>query len=173
MSSPNTNKKHLEVIEAAYEHYYTQLYLYALNIMNDEEEAKDAVGDAFEAVWVRLKEGSFDEKAIKHYLYTTVRNNCINRLRHTEVTSNYVKLMKATSDFTVAGDADSLEDNVVTLYNEMDKLGEPDRTILENCYFNGLTYQETAERMGLTLSYVKKHMLKIFRKLRESLKKNN
>jgi RNA polymerase sigma-70 factor (ECF subfamily) len=66
-----------------YREYRTRLYQYALSLVRDREAAEDAVQDAFLG-FVRQMAGG--EKANQPrqaapYLYASVRNRCVDRLR--------------------------------------------------------------------------------------------
>lgn len=63
-----------------YRAYRSRLYQYALSLVRNREAAEDAVQDAFLG-WVRqLAAGKAPRKAAP-YLYASVRNRCLDRLR--------------------------------------------------------------------------------------------
>ena len=63
-----------------YRDYRTRLYQYALSLVRNREAAEDAVQDAFLG-WVRqLAAGKMPRQAAS-YLYASVRNRCLDRLR--------------------------------------------------------------------------------------------
>ncbi len=64
--------------------YYRQLHFYCNSIIANEDDAQDIVSDVFVIFYDRFKQ--FDNlKQIKSYLYTSVRNACINYIRHQKV----------------------------------------------------------------------------------------
>ena len=62
------------------------------------------------------------------------------------------------------------EQRITELRNAIDNLPEAGQTILKYCYFKKFTYKETAETMDISITMVHKHMLKVFKTLREMLK---
>jgi RNA polymerase sigma-70 factor (ECF subfamily) len=65
---------------ALYREYRTRLYQYALSLVRNRETAEDAVQDAFLG-WVRQMAAGKAPRQTAPYLYASVRNRCLDRLR--------------------------------------------------------------------------------------------
>jgi len=63
-----------------YRDYRTRLYQYALSLVRDRDVAEDAVQDAFLG-WVRQVAAGKAPRQTAPYLYASVRNRCLDRLR--------------------------------------------------------------------------------------------
>ena len=63
-----------------YREYRTRLYQYALSLVRDRDAAEDAVQDAFLG-WARQLAAGRAPRQIAPYLYASVRNRCLDRLR--------------------------------------------------------------------------------------------
>ena len=63
-----------------YRDYRTRLYQYALSLLRDRDAAEDAVQDAFLG-WVRQLAAGKAPRQAAPYLYASVRNRCLDRLR--------------------------------------------------------------------------------------------
>lgn len=63
-----------------YRDYRTRLHQYALSLVRDREAAQDAVQDAFLG-WVRQLAAGKTPRQTAPYLYASVRNRCLDRLR--------------------------------------------------------------------------------------------
>lgn len=160
-------------IQALFEANYANLYLFALHLVEDEEEARDIVSDVFSSLWQQwCKSGLPANDPAPSYLYATVRNRCIDHLRHNQVKESYVRFVEYTTSKDCA-EPDLYEQRISEISRLIDLLPEPGKAILDCCYFRKMTYKETAEHLGLTLVVVKKNMLKMFKMLREGLRKHN
>ena len=60
--------------------YYRPLCLFALHYLKNIDDAEDAVQDCFMELWKR-KEKGFEVSGFKSYLYSMVRNRCIDILK--------------------------------------------------------------------------------------------
>ncbi|MBR1401337.1 MAG: sigma-70 family RNA polymerase sigma factor [Prevotella sp.] len=157
-------------MESLYATYYPRLFGYSFTLLNDEDEAADVVSDAFEKVWSKwCADESFNPSSA--YLFSIVRNRSLELLRHDEVRRRYAAAVAAMPELAYHEGNDELERELEMLIEEVNKLEEPDRSILHCHYFRKMTYQETAEALHLSAAVVKRHMLKIFKDLRAALKK--
>lgn len=71
------------LFEQLFKKNYSRLCGLAYQYLNDIEESKDVVNDAFEAVWNKFHTLQMD--TADTYLMTIVRNRCLNLLEHRKV----------------------------------------------------------------------------------------
>ena len=74
--------------EQLFKQNFERLYYRSLDIVHDEDVARDVVSDVFVNVW-KLRETIALDTALS-YLYTSVRNRSLDQLRHQ---SRYVPLL--------------------------------------------------------------------------------
>ena len=67
-----------EDFEIIYKTYYSRLYYYTFQFITDEENSKDIVNDVFEKIWIQRHELKLE--TLSSYLYTLVRNRCLDYL---------------------------------------------------------------------------------------------
>ncbi len=157
-----------ERFHALFTEMYPKLVRYATSLLNDADEAKDVVGDVFERAWQRCE--ALDGDTEHAWLYTAVRNACLNRLKHLQVEREHIDaVIEATR-------ADMMEgyrrhEALLRRTEEIARnLPEPTRSILRMCYWNRQTYRQVAEHFGISPDTVKKHISKALRILRESMR---
>lgn len=150
--------------------YYEKLYYFAMQFIADEEECHDIVSAAYEDVWRNFAQ--IEAATVRQYLYASVRNKCIDYLRRQSRQLRYAEFVANTSS-TYVSESRYLEqeDNERIISQVLDTLKPPTREILEACYLEEKKYREVAEEMKISISTVKKHMVKALKMIRE-LKKN-
>ena len=159
----------LDQMELLYKKFYRKLFLYALTYLGEEEEARDMVSDMFVQLWYKWKEEETVRTPSASYLYAMLRSRCVDKLRRQEVENRYLQQLEKDR-FDNEEDVKEYEQTVTRLYTAIQQLPEPGKTILHHCYFDHMTYQQTADKLQMSLPMVKKHMAKIFQLLRDKLK---
>ena len=159
-------------MEALFKRFYKPLYLYALTFLCDEEQAKDITGGVFQTVWEMLREGSLtpDDRQAVGFLYTTVRHRCLDKLRHDKAIDRYTRLQVGTTPLGTEEEVMEFEQRIQQVKEAIERLPEPERSILKCTYFKRMTYQETAELFHTSVNMIHKRMSIVFKMMRKMLK---
>jgi len=159
--------RNMEEMELLYKKFYVLLYRYAQTFLNDEDEAKDVVGDVFQRLWELWQNADSHQAPSPSFLYTAVRNRCLDKLRHNKACDNYASLVKATESLASDGEVEEFEKRITKLRRAIDGLPAYEQMVLRSVYFQHLSYKETAAQLNMSENMVHKHMVKAFRLLRE------
>ena len=151
--------------EQLYKKNYAPLYYYAFRFITDEEVCKDIVNDVFEKAWQNF--GKMNSETASAYLYAQVRSRCIDHLRHQQVEEQYANFYRAITEKDVDTSPDEREERLQRIEAFIEQLKDPTKTILKECYYENKKYQEVAENFGISISGVKKHIMKALKMLRE------
>lgn len=157
--------KDISQFEQLYRTRYIQLYAFARQFVADEEECHDVVDMAFEGLWKHFKE--IKEDTVLPYLYQTTRNICINYLRKKKLKTQYIKLKTLVTEEAATDSLAEYEERMEVAYQVLSELGEPTESIMKACFIEGKKYKEVAKEMNISLSLVKKHVVKALRLIRE------
>ncbi len=151
-----------------FEEYYIGLRSFSFNYTGDELVGEDFVQDAFLLLWEN--KSSFEEEmAIKSYLFTTVRNKCLNFLRHEIVKSNNIGQLKELESSQTYRDY-LLEEEVHTkVYDAIKDLSHQTRSVVVMS-MNGLSNPEIAAELEISVNTVKTIKSRAYKTLREKLK---
>lgn len=155
-------------LERVFKKYYTSLYVYAMQILRDEELSKDMVADTFE--YVCKKVVSIDETNIQSLLYATLRSRCIDHLRHEKVHERYADYCRAVTSLDANSNYEEYENRYNRLKEAMGQLNERTRKILEACYFEKKKYKEAAEEFGISEHGIRKQVYRAIDQLRKYIK---
>ncbi len=124
--------------------------------------------DAFVKLW-NGRTGFDHPKSIKSFLYTTTRNACLNLIRHEKVKAHFREEAQYLDDEAI--DAPVLQEMIRTelmqsIYKEIAALPEKRRQVFSMVFLEGLSYEEIAEQMGISVFTVKEHKAKALAQLR-------
>jgi len=152
-------------IEYLFRTYYARLCFFARRTTGDADLAEDIVQEAFLNCW---KMGlSFDQEPVaKSYLYRSVRNACLNHVRHQEVVRRHASTAPADD-----ADAPVIEEIVRAellgeVYAAIESLPEGCRTVVRMAYFDKLRNEEIAEILSVSVNTVKTQKMRGLRLLR-------
>lgn len=154
-----------------FKEYYPQLYYYAFHLINDIEVSKDIASDAFEFIWVNYSK--IDKATAKSYLYVFVRNKCIDFLRHQNVHEQYVQIYMKLTEAHVETEYKEYDERMLRIQKAMSTLTAHTRHILEECYMRRKKYQEVADELNISVSAVRKHIVKALAVIRSEFEKKN
>lgn len=146
---------------------YPRLVRYAVSLLGDGNDARDIVGDVFERAWQRYD--ILDRDTERSWLYAAVRNACINQLKHQKVEQQNVQAIVEATRYDLMTDYREHEQLLQKAEQIVQELKEPTCTILRLCYFEHLTYQQAADRLGISPNTIKKHISKALAILREKM----
>lgn len=132
-------------VDLVFRNYYRQLCLYALHYLQDVELVEDVVQDCF----LRLLELAETPRDVRAWLYTAVRNRCIDQLRRRPMVGS------AAADSTLLDgltDEEAQERSVseARLWAAVDALPSRQREVLLLAKRDGLTYREIAQRLAIS-----------------------
>ena len=171
-----TDQKKLETL---FKQHYRQMYRLATILLHDDAESKDVVHDIF----ARILDGHSDlkEETAESYLFTSVRNRCLNVIRSRQIQERVERLYLLDLDTTITpteglrvGDlclGIQFEEELKALYRGIDLLEPPVcRDIIMQHFRDGITFKEIACRLGVSQTTVYKHLRRALSQLRTHLK---
>jgi len=145
---------------------YPHMYRMAFSIVENAEDAKDAVHQVFTQMW-RSKPQVAEER-IRGYLLTATRNQCLHMLRQQQLKRQMEEELRQE---TATGESEEREELLRQLRQVIeDNLTEQDRRVLSLHYDEDMTYHETARVLGISVSAVNKHITKSLAKIREGFR---
>lgn len=154
----------MEEVDFLFKAYYRPLCLYAIHYLQQPEAAEDVVQDCF----VRLMERNSDTgqpRNTKAFLYTAVRNACLNILRG----QNAIPTDIMPSDLEgVITDEEARERSVheARLWTAIDTLPAREREVFLKSKRDGMTYRAIAAELGLSEKTVEHNISNALRHLR-------
>lgn len=141
---------------------YLPLGMYALRIVDDADCAEDLVEEAFLKAWQVIENGG-DIDNFQGYIYRSVRNECISFLRNRKETTGIDSIPEADEETVDTSVRDA------SIWQAIDGLPERCRQVFLLSKRDGLSNEEIADELGISVKTVKNQMTKAFSRLREVL----
>ena len=157
-----------EAFAKAFSQYSRLLYALAYRFLKSSEEAEDAVQFTFMKLWEDRKRLDF-RSGVRSLLYTIMKNYVLNELRHRNIVyeKNYLLALEAKETdegFLKAYEERNMREHQITAIN---KLPSQKSMICMMKLRKGLTNQEIADRMHITVATVKSHYTQAIKMLRQ------
>ncbi|MBR3093298.1 MAG: sigma-70 family RNA polymerase sigma factor [Bacteroidaceae bacterium] len=152
--------------ERLFKDSYPHMYRMAFSMVENADDAKDAVQHVFAQIW-RNKPRVADD-SIRGYLLAATRNQCLHTLRSRQLQRQIEDEFRQD---IAASENEERKELLRQLQQVIDNnLTEQDRRVLSLHYDEELTYAETASVLGISASAVNKHISRSLAKIRQTLK---
>ena len=154
------------LIDSIFRSQYRPLCIYAIHYVGNTDEAEDIVSACFAMLWERMAGGVKIENP-KAYLYSAVRNSCIDKLRKAQSETFLPRDLDGLISDDEARDRSGIE---ARLWDTIDKMPERRRKIFLMAKREGMSYSEIATSLGISESTVRNTMEVALRSLKGARK---
>jgi RNA polymerase sigma-70 factor (family 1) len=158
------------IFEEVFRKYYQSLCHYANNILKDSDEAEEIVQNLFFSLWE--KRASLEINiSLKSYLYRSVHNHCLNRIKHLKIREEYVQYSNNYYENSYESVNQAVMGNELEakIKAAIEKLPEQCRLVFKMSRFEELKYNEIAEQLGISVKTVENQIGKALKVLRAEL----
>ena len=151
--------------------YYPGLIIYANRYLEDNHLAEEIVQTVFLKLW---QDRRFIEinSSVKSYIFQTVRNKCLDVLKHRKVRVNYAKNIQHESEPSSDDTWNSYVESelYVILIRAVEKLPPECQKIFRYSRIRNLSNKEIADKLDISIRTVENQISKALRFLRGELK---
>ena len=153
--------------------YKDKVFTAAIHIMRDHERAEDSVQDIFMKVWLHRRELSRIEN-FGGWLHTVTHNTLISALKRLA----REKRQALPSEMDLPAKERTIEDLLAQkeyaalLKRAVDSLSDRQRQVFQLVKEDGLSREEAARHLDISLDTVKFHLTEAVRKIRAYILKN-
>lgn len=162
-----------------YNSYYKRFIRYAFYYVNDKQTAEDITHDALIYYWEN-RERLSPEVDVLGYILLTVRNKCLNYLKHLQLEADYMhkhielQEQEIKARIMTLEDADYVDifmkDIVKIMTDSLTKLPQQTRDIFIQNRFHNKSRKEIAMELGVSVQKIDYHINKANEHLAKDLK---
>lgn len=157
------------VFEQIFREYYSLLCNYARRYTLDKSTAEEIVQDFFCRLWDKHSEIQINT-GFSSYLRKSVINHCLNYLRKLETERKFIEHGDKLEETHGTIDHDSNTELGDMINKAILELPEKRREIFELSRYDGLKYQEIAEKLDISIKTVETQMARSLEFMRKYLK---
>ena len=150
--------------ETLFHRYYPTFFAFARGMLKDAGAAEDIIQNVFMKIWIH-REALDETMSIKNYIYVLSKREVFNYLRakyntHVVLTEQSSSTDEPTTDYRELREA---------VQSVIDTMPPKRRSVFCLSRFKSLTNQEIADKLGISIRTVEKHIELALRTFKEQL----
>ncbi len=158
-----------KAFEALFSAYYFILCLYATRLTKDATAAEEIVQELFVTLWERRTKINI-ESSVKNYLYRSVKNRCLNYLKHLKIEEIHNQKIQKEKKSNIDEDFEYHGELLQKIEESIASLPEKRREIFRLSRQEGLKYREISEKLNISMKTVETQIGLAIKMLREKLR---
>lgn len=148
------NRKEPEVFRYLFKNYYKSLVYFSMRYVGNREVAEDIVQEFFTQLWENKTE-YLSYNSFRTFLYTSIRNACLNYLKHKDVEQKYISYSLLNREEEDDLDLKIMQEELYrTLFQHVEELPQRRKEIFK-LYLEGKTNEEIAVLLNVSSETVK------------------
>lgn len=159
--------------KALFQKYYSAMCQFAYQFLKDSDMAEETVQELFVRLWEKRATLNI-ELSVNHYLFRSVRNQCLNQLQHQKIKQQYASRMLENAEQETDWQPFYLEmDLMERIEKSIDSMPPKRQEIFRLSREQGLKYKEIADKLNISIKTVEAQMGLALKYLRDDLKDFN
>ena len=146
--------------------HYEKMYNLARYLLSDDDESKDVVSEVFTTILAN--NAVLMPECEEGFLMRSVRNRCLNLIAHKGVKERVTKLLIDDADVILSDKTDGRLEQLMLLIEDL----EPPirKQIFRLHYLKEMSYQEVADKVGVSKVTVFNHLSQAMDWIKEQFK---
>jgi RNA polymerase sigma-70 factor (ECF subfamily) len=162
-----SDKKSYEIL---FRSYYALLCQFSRKYVKDKDDCEEIVQGFFMKLWDKREELDINA-SVKNYLFSSIRNRCLNYIKHEKIKLEYQSEIIKNPDSQFDTTNFIMEvDLIERIDQSIAALPDRRREIFVLSREHGLKYREIADQLGISIKTVETQMGQALKELREKLK---
>lgn len=163
--------KDMVAYNALYDNYSASLYGIITRIIPAEEIAQDILQDVFIKIWKSIDSYDNTKGRLYTWMLNIARNSAIDytRSKQSKLENKIQDIDNSVYELNKQSSA-SINTDVIGVKEEVTKLKDDYRILIDLIYFKGFTQEETSKELNIPLGTVKTRVRAAIIELRKTLK---
>lgn len=153
-----------------FDEHYQNLCFFTFTLINDKVLAEDFVQEAYLSLYNNLGILPKDDRVLKAYLYTSIKNSVFNWARRDKVEKKYYSLTPFVDFVDLDFENAMIKAETINEINKLiTKLPDSCQHIFKLYYLEGLSNKEIASQLNLSVNTVKTQKQRGLRYIKSNL----
>ena len=153
--------------------YWDHIYTVAVSITRSTTASEDLVQDIFLKIWLNRSQLTSIEH-FDNYLFIIARNAIYTSLRQTGIKASLLQKMEGPGTANLTPEEELLaKESTKLIQQAVNQLSPQQQAVYNLSREGGLKYEQIAQKLGISKSTVRNHMVKALQNIRESLQANS
>lgn len=150
--------------------WYSQLCGYANGFLQDLDASEEVVQEVMVKIWIN-RETLAITTSMRSYLFRSVRNGCLNVLKHIQIRDEYKSFREREDSLFQRSHEEEvmISELEEKIRRAIDSLPMERRKVFILSRYQGMTYQQVADTLGISVKTVENQMGKALKFLRDEL----
>ncbi|MGZ3749637.1 MAG: RNA polymerase sigma-70 factor [Flavisolibacter sp.] len=146
------------------------LIYFAQGLVNEESVAEDIVEECFIKLW-QYREKILHPQAIKSFLYTSVRNACVDQLRKLKRAKVYANFVESSGEYFESSIVPKIIESEIIkeVYLAMEKLPLKIGRVFRMHFLEGKDYNQIAKELHVSIQTVRNQKARAIALIRKQL----
>ena len=145
-----------KAISLLYENYGDTLFGVAYKVVKDEALAQDVLQESFIKIWKKADTYDASKAKLFTWLFRIVRNTSIDKLRSVNNKSDKEIQIDVSDVYNIG--VKSINPEHLDIQENLDKIEDKYRIVLEALFFEGMTQQEASDELDIPLGTIKSRL---------------
>jgi RNA polymerase sigma-70 factor, ECF subfamily len=176
MQSPPYFKIDKDEFKDVFRMYFQPLCHLSKHYLEDEDEARGVVQEAFVKLW-EIRSNLHLDSNLGNFLFTLVKNSCLNILKRRQIILKHHEIIRAKELHYQYESLKRIGDDYLEFNELKEKIDQAIKNLPEHCRIvfemsrnEVLKNREIAKKLGVTQKTVEAHLTKALKILRKDLK---
>lgn len=154
--------------EKIYKQYWSELYIYAFNVLPEREICEDIVQEIFIDLWVKRQDVFISD--LNSYLYQSVKYQIFNQFRKSKYKKQLLMKFNLINSQYKIDELYEMRELKMNIKSVISKLPKQRRLIFQMSRYEGLSNKQISENLNISLQTVKNQISESLKFVRKSLK---
>ncbi|MCL6275207.1 RNA polymerase sigma factor [Muricauda sp. 2012CJ35-5] len=145
-----------KAISLLYDNYGDTLFGVAHKVVKDEDLAQDVLQESFVKIWKKADTYDPSKAKLFTWLFRITRNTAIDKLRSVNNKANKEVQIDVSDVYNLG--VSGIRPEIMDVQENLDKIEDKYRIVLEALFFEGMTQQEASEELEIPLGTIKSRL---------------